>query len=195
VHFATTSWSVYGDYPYAEDRDVPLTLTYGYSKEKRPDLKQVVLSTLCGDRAVPMWGKPEDGNASDKTLNTTLLSESARSLARYGVQPGADIYIADAALVSDDNLMALQNTLFITRLPATSNDCGRIIVEAVARNRGQAVGVLAQTKPTKHRPGTFYTVDAGSVTVYGKTYRAVVVHSSTQDKRRHARLEHARQAA
>jgi hypothetical protein len=27
------------------------------------------------DRAVPMWGTPEDGNASDKTLKTTLLSE------------------------------------------------------------------------------------------------------------------------
>jgi hypothetical protein len=29
-----------------------------------------VLSTLCTDRAVPIWGKPEDGNASDKTMNT-----------------------------------------------------------------------------------------------------------------------------
>jgi hypothetical protein len=27
-------------------------------------LKEFVLSTLCVDRAVPIWGKPEDGNAS-----------------------------------------------------------------------------------------------------------------------------------
>jgi len=34
------------------------------------------------DRAVPLWGKPADGNASDKTLKTTLLSEIAQLLAR-----------------------------------------------------------------------------------------------------------------
>ena len=85
-------------------------MTYGYSKDKRPDLKQFVLSTLCVDRAVPVWGKPEDGNASDKTLNTTLLSEIAQLLAQYGVQPGAYIYIADAALVTEDNLAALRDT-------------------------------------------------------------------------------------
>jgi hypothetical protein len=45
------------------------------------------------DRAVPIWGKPEDGNASDKPLNTTLLSEIAQLLARHGVAPGAYIYI------------------------------------------------------------------------------------------------------
>jgi transposase len=89
VHFDTTSRSVWGDYEFAEEQDVPFRVTYGYSKDKRPDLKQFVLSTLCVERAVPIWGKPEDGNASDKTLNTTLLSEIAPLLARYGVQPGA----------------------------------------------------------------------------------------------------------
>jgi hypothetical protein len=33
---------------------------------------------------VPIWGKPEDGNASDKTLNTTLLSEITQ---RLGISP------------------------------------------------------------------------------------------------------------
>src|SRR5215510_5639533 len=72
VHFDTTSRRVWGDYQFAEEQDLPFRVTYGYSKDKRPDLKQFVLSTLCVDRAVPIWGKPEDRNASDKTLNTTL---------------------------------------------------------------------------------------------------------------------------
>jgi transposase len=168
VHFDTTSRSVWGDYQFAEEQDIPFQVTYGYSKDKRPDLKQFVLSTLCVDRAVPIWGKPEDGNASDKTLNTTLLSEIAQLLARYGVQPGAYIYIADAALVTEDNLAALRNTLFITRLPATYSECGRVMAEAVAHNHWEEVGVLAQTPPTKHRPGTFYKVAEGGVTLYGK---------------------------
>ena len=56
-----------------------------------------MLSTLCVDRAVPIWGKADDGNASDKSLNTTLLSEIAQLLAQYGVHPGAYISIADSA--------------------------------------------------------------------------------------------------
>jgi hypothetical protein len=68
---------------------------------------------------VPIWGQPEDGNASDKTLNTTLLSEITQRLACYGVQPGASISIAAAALVTADHLEALRDTFFITRLPAT----------------------------------------------------------------------------
>jgi transposase len=195
VHFDTTSRSVWGDYHFAETQDLPLQVTYGYSKDKRPDLKQFVLSTLCVDRAVPIWGKPEDGNASDKTLNTTLLSEIAALLAQYGVQPGAYIYIADAALVTEDNLAALGDTLFITRLPATYSECGRVIAEAVARNQWEEVGVLAQTPPTQHRPGTCYKVAEKVVTLYGKPYRAVVVHSSHHDQRRQKRLEREVQAS
>jgi transposase len=195
VHFDTTSHSVWGEYDFPEEQDLPFRITYGYSKDKRPDLKQFVLSTLCVDRAVPMWGKPEDGNASDKTLNTTLLSEIAQLLARYGVQQGAYVYIADAALVTEDNLAALGDTLFITRLPATYSECGRVIAEAVAQNRWEEVGVLAQTPPTKHRPGAFYKVAESSVTLYGKAYRAVVVHSSSQDQRRQKHLRRELQAS
>ena len=201
VHFDTTSISVYGDYLPPEgplDQQapaVPFTITHGYSKDKRPDLKQFVFSTLCVDRAVPLWGKPEDGNASDKTVNNTLLSTIATFLGQHGVAPGAYIYVADAALVTEDNLAALGDTLFITRLPATYNECGRLIAEAVAHNAWEAVGVLAHTKPTKHRPATSYRVSEGEVTLYGTAYRAVVVHSSAQDKRRQQRLARDLQAS
>lgn len=201
VHFDTTSVSVYGDYLPSENQEdqpeqaVPFTITHGYSKDKRPDLKQFVLSTLCVDRAVPLWGKPEDGNASDKTVNNTLLSTIATFLAQHGVAPGAYIYVADAALVTEANLAALGDTLFISRLPATYNECGRLIAEAVAHNTWEEVGVLAHTKPTKHRPVTSYKAYEGEVTLYGTPYRAVVVHSSAQDKRRQQRLERDIQAS
>ena len=65
IHFDTTSIMVYGDYLLPEatkESEVPFRITYGYSKDKRPDLKQFVFSTLCVDRAVPLWGTPHDGN-------------------------------------------------------------------------------------------------------------------------------------
>jgi len=69
----------------------------------------------CVDRAVPIWGQPEDGNASDKTLTTTRLSEIAQILAHHGVGPGASIDVADAALVTEDTLTALGDTFCIRR--------------------------------------------------------------------------------
>ena len=122
-----------------------------------------MLSTLCVDRAVPIWGKCDDGHASDQALKTTLLSEIAHLLAQYGVQPGAYISIADAALVTEANLAALGDTLFITRLPATSSECGRGIGEAVARHQWEVIGVRAQTQPTQRRPATTYQVAEDSV--------------------------------
>ena len=195
VHFDTTSKSVYGDYLPSEGQAVPFSITHGYSKDKRPDLKQFVFSMLCVDRAVPIWGTPEDGNASDKTLNTTLLSKIAHLLANHGVAPGAYIYIADAALVTEDNLIALRDTLFISRLPATYAECERVIQEAVAHQAWNEVGVLAHTKPTKNRPLASYKASERVVTLYGTSYRAVVVQSSAQDKRRQKRLDREFQAS
>jgi transposase len=190
VHFDTTSVTVYGDYLPPEEsaeQKRPFRITYGYSKAKRPDLKQFVFATLCVDRAVPIWGKPEDGNASDKTVNHTLLSTIATFLATPGVAPGAYIYVADAALVTEANLAALGDTLFISRLPAIDNECGRLIAEAVAHNTWEEIGVLAHTQPTTHRPATSYKAYEGPVTLSGMPYRAVVVHSSAQDNRRQQR--------
>jgi hypothetical protein len=172
-----------------------LQVTYGESKAKRPALKQCVLSTLCVDRAVPIWGKPEDGKASDKSLTTTRLSEMAQLLACQGVAPGASIDMAEAALVTEDHRAALGAPLFIPRLPATYRECGRVMAEAVARHQWEVVGVLAQTPPTKHRPGTFYQVAADVVPRYGQTSRAVVVYSSHHEPRRPQRVEREVQAS
>ena len=198
IHFDTTSIMVYGDYllpEEAKEAEVPFRITYGYSKDKRPDLKQFVFSTLCVDRAVPLLGTPHDGNASDKTVNNTLLSDIATFLAKHGVAPGAYIYVADAALVTAENLTTLGDTLFITRLPATYNECGRLIAEAVAHDTWTELGVIAHTQPTSHRPGTTYKAYESAVTLYGTPYRAVVIHSSAQDKRRQKRLEREIQAS
>src|SRR5262249_28623835 len=65
----------------------------------------------------------------------------------------------------------------------------------VAHNRWEVVGVLAQTPPTKRRPGTFYKVAEGEVTLYGTTYRAVVVHSTSQAQRRQQALTRELQAS
>ena len=84
----TTSRSVWGDSQLAETPALPWQVTYGSSKKKRPALKQCVRSTLCVDRAVPLWGQPEDGQASAKPRPTTLFSELAQLFADDGGATG-----------------------------------------------------------------------------------------------------------
>jgi Domain of unknown function (DUF4277) len=133
VHGEPTSRRVWGEDQLAEEQDVPFSVTDGDRKEKRPALTPVVLSMRCVDRAVPIWGKPDAGNASDNTLQTTLVSGSAQLLARHGGQPGASLSIADAALVPEDDLAARGESLGSTRLPAPDSDGERGIAAAVAR--------------------------------------------------------------
>jgi transposase len=190
AHFDTTSVNLYGDYLAAQGEEAAFKINHGYSKDKRPDLKQFVLSLLCVDGNVPILGKLEDGNASDKTINHRLLSEVSGHMHKHGVGEGAFIYIADSAMVTEANLaQAGEHTHFITRLPATYNEHERVILSAIAADDWQEVGRIAQTTPTKNRPGACYRVHEGAVTLYGKDYRAVVVHSSAHDHRRLKRLE------
>jgi hypothetical protein len=73
----TTSWRVGGEYQCAEAQDLPCRVTSGASQETRPDLKPCGRSPLGVERAVPLWGTPEEGKASDTTLQTTRFSEMA----------------------------------------------------------------------------------------------------------------------
>ena len=187
LHFDTTSVSVFGDYDLV---DPPFDITYGYSKEKRPDLKQFLVSMLCVDRNIPILGTTTDGNASDKTLNNELLTNISSYMAEHGLQPGAYVYVADAAFVTEDNLNKADGQTFcLTRLPATYNECGRVIRDAVQSDQWIDIGPLAEEHDRPKRPIAHYRAYDGTVELYGKTLRAIVVHSSAHDKRRHKRID------
>jgi transposase len=191
VHFDTTSVRLFGDYRNA-DGDAPFKITNGYSKDKRPDLKQFVLSLLCVGGDVPIVGKIEDGNASDKKINHSVLSDVSQHMAQHGIANDAFIYVADSAMVTEENLVQISDSpenLFITRLPANYKECARAIQSAVGANQWVEIGAIARTPATKNRPNASYRAHETTVTLYEKSYRAIVVHSSAHDKRRHKRLE------
>lgn len=188
VHFDTTSITVFGDYQGYED---PFKIDYGYSKDKRPDLKQFLVSMLCVDRNIPIIGACKDGNASDKTLNNELLGGISKHMARHGLAPGAFIYVADAAFVTPDNLSksAESRIKFLTRLPATYKECARAIETAVNADQWIEIGTLNATGATVKRPAAVYRAHETVVNLHGNPYRALVVHSSAHDKRRHKRID------
>lgn len=188
VHFDTTSISVHGDYELTEE---PFKITYGHSKDHRPDLKQFLISMLCVDRNIPVLGATKDGNASDKTLNNELLTNISKHMAIHGLKPGAFVYVADSAFVTEDNLERARgsNTRFLTRLPATYLQCSRAIEQAVEADDWIDLGSLAEMAPPKKRPAAVYHACESTVTLYDRDYRAIVVHSSAHDKRRHKRID------
>lgn len=188
VHFDTTSINVFGDYDGYEQ---PFKINYGYSKDKRPDLKQFLVSMLCVDRNIPIIGSCQDGNASDKTLNNVLLGSISKHMAKHGLGPGAFVYVADAAFVTPANIekSAEKNIKFLTRLPATYKECARAIEQAVGANDWIDIGTLNATNATLKRPAAYYKGFETSVELYGQTLRAIVVHSSAHDKRRHKRID------
>ncbi|MDY6845170.1 MAG: IS1634 family transposase [Thermodesulfobacteriota bacterium] len=190
VSFDTTSISVFGDYDLYDDKSSILNITQGHSKDHRPDLKQFLVSMLCVDRNVPVFGKTEDGNGSDKTINNTILTSISKRMALHGLEPGAFIYIADSAMVTKKNLSAIgDSTLFISRLPANYKECLRVIKDAIEKDKWQDLGILSGTRPTGKRPAAHYKAYESSVEIHGKKYRAVVIHSSAHDKRRQKRID------
>jgi transposase len=81
LHFDTTTLSFYGSYeredPWSASDGIspPPKVTFGYSKAKRPDLKQVLFGCLStGDGGVPLLGKVLDGNMADSVAAAEFFS-------------------------------------------------------------------------------------------------------------------------
>jgi len=113
------------------------------------------------------------------------------NMARHGLGPGAFVYVADSAFVTPDNLQSADQSKirFLTRLPATYKECSRAIDEAVAADNWIEIGTLNQTPAPAKRKAAYYRGFETTVELYGRPYRAVVVHSSAHDKRRHKRID------
>lgn len=189
VHFDTTSVSLWGDYDPRDPSSEKLDITYGHSKDHRPDLKQFLIKMLCVGGNIPILGGCEDGNTSDKTLNNALLSRISKHMAKFGLSPGAFLYVADSAMVTENNLRAIGDNAFVTRLPFSYGEASRVVTKAVADDSWEHIGILNETAGTDKRPPAQYRVSEQTATLYDQEYRAMVVHSSAHDKRRLKRIE------
>ena len=189
--YDTTSTSLWGDYHACETEPLPpgSVITYGHSKDHRPDLKQFMTELLCVDRGVPIFGRTLDGNASDKTNNNEILSRISSIMGKHGLGPGAFVYVADSAMVTKSNLEAVEQNLFISRLPANYKECERAIRTAIDSAQWTSIGSLSETLTKGNRPSAHYKSFETSVTLHEKTYRAVVIHSSSHDKRRQKKYD------
>ena len=70
-HIDTTAFGLEGQYEFEqddEDEPQPIRIVYGYSKDRRPDLKQAIMGLICvNDSSIPAYLTALSGNVSDKT--------------------------------------------------------------------------------------------------------------------------------
>ncbi len=188
IHQDTTSVSVWGEYiPGSDD---PMQINHGYSKDKRPDLKQFVLSLLCVEGNLPFHAGILDGNSSDKKINGNIITELPRIMARYGAGKHEFIYVADSALATKDNLVLMKDDIqFITRLPENFGACTKLIGTAVADTGSwQDVGQLSCRVVRGRNICASYRIQETTVDLCERKYRALIVHSDAHDKRRKKRI-------
>lgn len=117
LHLDSTSFVLYGDYPDEEGSPLPM---YGFSKENRADLKQVMLSLTMGGAAnLPLWMEAMDGNSSDKKSFHETVTRVKQFMSQLKNVPDDLCFIVDAAFYDSKKLVALDNVRWITRVPST----------------------------------------------------------------------------
>jgi len=169
----TTSFSLTGEYDQDTDENT-IKITHGYSKDNRPDLKQVIHELLVSqDAGIPLMMKSWDGNASDNKI----FKERAKMLVKYFKKSKSPRYlIADSKLYFENNTPALKQINFITRIPGSINDENKIIADSIKENTWEKLN--DQNK---------FAVK--NLTHYGIKQRWIVVYSDKAKERSQKTLE------
>jgi transposase len=188
LHFDTTSLSLYGEYETGEEN--PL-VAWGYSKQHRPDLKQVLFGmTVTQDGNVPITGRITAGNISDSTenrINITSLRNIIPDLSK-------SILAADSKFFAGPTLhMAYENNLsFVTLVPKTVSHRDELVKEEgyfrlLLTKEGRKKGTFEEYRGySVVRPYVYELEDGNKVE---KTMRFLVVESTTLQKKKDKKID------
>jgi hypothetical protein len=101
----------------------PSMAQYGYSRDKRPDQRQVLLALACERHGFPIAHEVLAGNRGDVSTLKEMVATLEKRLKLRRI-----IFVSDSGMVSDDNLQALTKTgyeyvvgLRRTRVPEVHN--------------------------------------------------------------------------
>jgi transposase len=119
LHDDSTSIKLTGQYRGAKGRRIrgkraPF-ITYGHSKDHRPDLKQLLfILTTTHDGGVPVQFRREDGNTSDVTTHEETWDSLCQVAGRTGF-----LYVADCKLCNEDAMNHIDRLRgrFLTVMP------------------------------------------------------------------------------
>lgn len=122
INFDTTSKIMWGTYETAEGEESKVDITYGHSKDKRNDKKQVKMA-IGSANGVVVDIDVLSGNASDKTYNYDKLGNIEEIIDNLNVSKEEFYYIADSAFFTSKNIKRAKDKdiKFITSVPDRLN--------------------------------------------------------------------------
>jgi len=141
-HLDSSSFHVHGEYknslpevifprigdiqlPEASELKSPqaINVTYGYSRDHRPDLKQFIMELVCsGDGDIPIFLKAASGNQADSACFGAIAVE-------YQNQIKIDsLIVADCALYTEANLKLMSKIKWLSRVPLTLKSAKSLVI-------------------------------------------------------------------
>jgi transposase len=136
LHLDATSLHLHGRYETDDNADddddddddggepEEIRITHGYSRDRRPELKQFVVDLMStGKGGVPLFFRVADGNESDQAVFADLIKEFR---ARLDLDA---LFVADAALYSAQNLASLGELRWLCRVPKTLSEAKRVLAQ------------------------------------------------------------------
>ncbi len=125
-HLDTTSILVHGAYEVNDNPKI-IEVARGFSKDHRPDLKQVILSLVVnGPSSIPIWMDPLDGNSSDKVSFHETIKRVEDFRGQIDVK-GKFKWIADSALYTKERLLKINEYVWVTRVPEAIAEAKNLI--------------------------------------------------------------------
>jgi len=131
VHLDSSSFHLHGAYDRQEAEREAISITYGYSKDHRPDLKQVVVQLITSHKsALPVWFEALSGNSNDKKTFT----ESVKAYCKQLSASERPYLVMDSAGFSEATLKAAQeqDIYWLMRVPETLSQAKRLVKDTLA---------------------------------------------------------------
>ena len=178
-HLDTTSCSLSGE-SIPESDEQAMTITHGYARDHRPDLKPVVLALMVSeDGGIPCVRRSWDGTTSDIEMCQT---RAQALLAAFQHAPHPRYLMADAKRYHEDHATHLRHLGCSTRMPNTIGSVAEVITQALALD-----GWHRLADPTRSQ--------RLELCHDGRAQRWLVVSSQAAYERAAATLNHARPRA
>jgi transposase len=128
VHLDSSSFHLHGAYDPEEPDRQAISITYGYSKDHRPDLKQVVLQLITSHKsAFPIWLEVLSGNSNDKKTFTATVKTYCKQLSA-DEQP---YLVMDSAGFSEETLKEAKDVRWLMRVPETLAQAKKLVKETL----------------------------------------------------------------
>ena len=133
-HLDSTSMHLHGEYNInlpdviiensSSDSEIkslqPIEITYGYSRDHRPDLKQFIIDLISSaDGDIPIFLKTASGNQTDSANFAKIFLQYKEQIKNNDSLKGGGLMVADAALYNAKNISSLSGMKWLCRVPLT----------------------------------------------------------------------------